>query len=1750
MILSVKNWKNFIKNIVIWKNTNPCYKKKLDCLKYIVLAAMLILISSASWCQPTVLGSSLGTGTYTTYNYLTAGARTITGTPVSISYVWSGPSTGVWSSSTNWTPTGIPSTGDSVTFSNGVSTTVTAIPAVSVSRFVVSGNTTVNLEMAAANAVTITDGQGGADLSVASGSALNANGTNALALTLAAGATGSISGNMTFSDTAHRFIAADANAITFNNGSLLTQGTGFTGALFGINGTANIAIFTSGSAINLLSGASPFGLDRPSSKVVFQTGSLYKISYNLTNPALAGRTFANYEYDVAGGTGTTTGSTGYIVDNLTVTRGTLNFNTGGNSSIRGNISVASGATFNINPETASIVSLDSGTIQTIINNGTFTVGSNANLTVASSSTVNMGTSIISGAGTFSVASGATLRTGNTSGITSSGGIGSIQTTTRTFNAGANYIYNGTANQVTGNGLPTSLTGALTIANTGGGGSNVVTLSQPMTAAGAVNLTNGVLNINGNTLTLNSGSAAQSIAGASDNAFTISSTLANGIISFAGSGPHTVTLSGFGTTASGGLTIGTNTTLRMDSNAVLNVGGNGSSTSMLTIANILLMNSATNSNIAAGTAPFYTNTSTLEYGVSYGPFQEWLSGPALTSPGVPNNVVINGSGITVAMPNSDRSALGNISITTGTLALNATSGDIKVGGNWIQTAGLFTPNNRTVYFTGSGTNVIDVTGGATLAYLRTTNKTGGAVQLNSNLTVSAGAGGNAMTLNAAAGFNLNGFTLNLNNAAASNILVDGAGMNFTGTGTINFGGGTKTITTSNAGTVIFGTGIALVTNSGGINFGSGISTVNGSLQINAGGFVEDNAPTYGNTSTLIYNTGGTYIRNTEFGALSGAGYPNNVKIQGGTTLNLFANGFADRAIAGNLILGDAVSNSIGSLAMGNTINTLSVAGNVVIGENASGNSNLTLSSAIGGDLKVGGNWTRINNGSFTPNNRAVFFTGSGTNIINSVDGASFNYLLTTDKTGGSVQLGSDLTVNATSGGNGMVLRNTSTFDLNGFTLNLTNGAASNLLVDGAGVTFISATPAIINVSSNPKTITATNSGTAIFGNNVRLIASTGINFGAGLSTINGTLQLNNGGSIVTNPPSYASTSTLIYNSSTTFTRGLEFSAISGAGYPGNVKIQNSTTLNLENQSVNTALAGNLILGDAIGNTPGSLLMDASTANLTVGGNILNGENTNGTSTLTLSTATGGNLTVNGNITVTSGNAIEVPANANPALDGAVLTLGGILTNNSGGTITFRNGTSLLQTGTNTNIGPIRYLRNTRPTATNFTFTYWGSPVANQTLGSIWMSSNSADTFYTWNGAANSWTFLNASTIMQPGKGYIARARIGGTGTDFTGSNTYTANSAWTARFNSTPNNGNIVVNDVVGTVERTDNLLANPYPSAIDLIAFRNDPDNAGKLTGNFYFWTSNTPITNNAYNASDYAIFNVALNAGVGTVSGATPAPDRYVDAGQGFFAEGLSSNNSTSLSVTFKNSHRTAGNNNRFYRTNQNSKMQSALESGKMWLNITNTQGLFKQQLLTYTQGATNGFDPTLDARTFNGNSFIDFYSNAVSNRLTIQSRALPFVDTDIISLGFKTTVAGTYSIAIDRLDGLFASKTLYLQDNLLNVDHNLSHSAYSFNTTVGTFNNRFVLKYISSTLGANNAALDLSQVIVAKIDQSIFIKSNNKQIEKVQIFDLLGRLIFEENKLETNEYEVSDIVQSHQALIIKLILENGLVINRKIIF
>ena len=120
---------------------------------------------------------------------------------------------------------------------------------------------------------------------------------------------------------------------------------------------------------------------------------------------------------------------------------------------------------------------------------------------------------------------------------------------------------------------------------------------------------------------------------------------------------------------------------------------------------------------------------------------------------------------------------------------------------------------------------------------------------------------------------------------------------------------------------------------------------------------------------------------------------------------------------------------------------------------------------------------------------------------------------------------------------------------------------------------------------------------------------------------------------------------------------------------------------------------------------------------------------------------------------------------------------------------------------------------------------------------------------------------------------------------------------------------------------------------------------------------------------------------------------------------------------------------------------------------------------LVGYATGATNGIDNAYDGATSDSNKYIDFYSINGNANYIIQGRAVPFDKTDKVPLGYKSTIEGTFVISIDKVDGVLATQTVFVEDKVTNTIHNLKDGSYSFTTLKGIFNDRFVLRYTDNT-------------------------------------------------------------------------------------
>jgi hypothetical protein len=246
----------------------------------------------------------------------------------------------------------------------------------------------------------------------------------------------------------------------------------------------------------------------------------------------------------------------------------------------------------------------------------------------------------------------------------------------------------------------------------------------------------------------------------------------------------------------------------------------------------------------------------------------------------------------------------------------------------------------------------------------------------------------------------------------------------------------------------------------------------------------------------------------------------------------------------------------------------------------------------------------------------------------------------------------------------------------------------------------------------------------------------------------------------------------------------------------------------------------------------------------------------------------------------------------------------------------------------------------------------------------------------------------------------------------------------------------------------------------------------------------------------------------------------------------------------------RLTGLNNLFYRS-ADAPATLAIEKHRIWLNIINQQGAYKQMLLGYVQGATNNLDNAFDAQLTEAGNIVSLYSLNSDKKLTIQGRALPFDVNDEVPVGYRTSVAGNYSIELENFDGLFEEgQTVYLEDKWLNVIHNLNESNYDFTTTTGTFDDRFEIQFTDGTLSVNSPTDASNAIVVYKNSETIFINSSNLTMSEVKLFDIRGRLITAKQDILASEVSFANLNVANQMILVQITTTDGLVVTKKVAY
>lgn len=489
------------------------------------------------------------------------------------------------------------------------------------------------------------------------------------------------------------------------------------------------------------------------------------------------------------------------------------------------------------------------------------------------------------------------------------------------------------------------------------------------------------------------------------------------------------------------------------------------------------------------------------------------------------------------------------------------------------------------------------------------------------------------------------------------------------------------------------------------------------------------------------------------------------------------------------------------------------------------------------------------------------------------------------------------------------------------------------------------------------------------------------------------------------------------------------------------------------------------------------------------------------------------------------SVTVNTGANVVFNsGHTLRVGENVTVNGTGTLTINNNAALVQyTKHAVNTGNIIVKRNSANMIRQ-DYTAWGSPVTGQNL--LAFSPNTIATrfyqyLYTGTSTPTAYQSVTPSTnTFALAKGYMIRV-----------DNTWTSTApgvAYAGQFTGVPNNGSITY-----SVGQGYNLLGNPYASPINAKTFLINNPKVDAL----YYWTHTVPASGGVYPTNNYASY--TMLGGTASANGSA-VPNDYIQVGQGFFVQA-----STAYTVNFENEFRVdATNSTQFFRQQQSVTLaDDNVEKHRIWLNLNDATQKHNQILIGYMNGATDGADRKIDGLVFDTSKSMIY--NLIDNKeYVIQGKGLPFNDEDVVKIGFKATEASNFEINLEQFDGLFTNQDIYLKDNLIGSIHNLKNGSYYFISQAGVYNDRFEIIYKKPENVLVNE-FDSSVYVYKANDNLLVVKSNNSNIVRVEVYDVLGKQVYV-TQANSNTVNLKSF-ESNQALIVKITLENGQILSKK---
>ena len=432
------------------------------------------------------------------------------------------------------------------------------------------------------------------------------------------------------------------------------------------------------------------------------------------------------------------------------------------------------------------------------------------------------------------------------------------------------------------------------------------------------------------------------------------------------------------------------------------------------------------------------------------------------------------------------------------------------------------------------------------------------------------------------------------------------------------------------------------------------------------------------------------------------------------------------------------------------------------------------------------------------------------------------------------------------------------------------------------------------------------------------------------------------------------------------------------------------------------------------------------------------------------------------------------------------------------------------------------------------------------------------------AYSEWIHVQSATSLNPGEGFTMKGTAG-------------SGYAQQYDFRGKPNNGTIGVSVLNNQIT----LVGNPYPSALDALAYIHDPENAAVITGTLQYWEQD-PYVNSHY-LRDYdggyatytisadgltetfisAVFNTYNGDGsinVSNTGSGSKTARRYIPIGQGFMVEGTATG-----TVKAKNSHRDykkesiAADSTEFFKTSNTKNKISKSINGfskvpndykRFRLNIDFNDNYTRQLVETFHSSATNGFDYGLESK-INESDVLASDAHWLVDEKPYVAEALPFDTTLSIPLAIKLKNSSQIRIRIADIQNFESDQPIYLHDTENNTFIDLKSQDFNMSLDAKIYTNRFEITFSKNSLNTIETSFDDLRVFQNNnISELKILNPNSLNIKAFSLFDVSGKEVQREQIHDSKKaYTYSTKWLSDGVYIVKINLDNNQVVNKKIL-